>query len=163
MGLRLNFNACVAFALLAIAAHVQPGWAIKCWVCTSTMSKDCGDPMNATEHNRNFHTRDCDGTIPQSSYGYNEKNVCKKIVQRENGQLVIVRSCAIPNPDEREITNGPCGPHAATQSQVTIESCHICNSDYCNGANSISGIQMFQACAIALLTCVLSPSIRSFF
>ncbi|XP_034934728.1 protein quiver-like [Chelonus insularis] len=149
-------------ALVAFVFLIQSSVSLRCWTCTSDRSPECGDPMNITQHHKDFHTRDCEATASQNSYAYNERSICKKLVQRENGREVIRRSCEIPGPEERDITNGPCASHDSTHSHVTIVSCHICNTDLCNSATSLSGSQILFLTAIAFVASSFVPAIKSF-
>ncbi|KAK0179089.1 hypothetical protein PV327_007912 [Microctonus hyperodae] len=150
------------FAIVAFAFVIQSGAALRCWTCTSDRSPECGDPMNITEHHKDFHTRDCEAAANPNSYGYNEKSICKKLVQRENGRLVVRRSCEIPGPEERDITNGPCASHDTTHSHVTVVSCHICNTNLCNSATSMSGSKLFFLSSIIFVASRFMPALRSF-
>lgn len=140
-------------ALLLLIALVQCASALKCWQCTSNLSPACGDPMNNTEHHGTFHIQDCDSTS-QHPYSYG-RHVCRKVVRRVHGQREIIRQCAEPTPEERDITDGPCS-QMAQPSYVTVESCHICSTDFCNSATSISGKSFIFATLGALLTSYLT-------
>ncbi|XP_024939157.1 uncharacterized protein LOC107266125 isoform X2 [Cephus cinctus] len=121
--------------------------ALHCWSCSSDATPDCADPLNATEHNKLFHTKACEGTMSPHHY-LNEKPVCRKTVQYVSGERRVIRACSVPNPDERDIVDGPC-THLTTASYITIESCHICNTDYCNTATYVSGSWLISVAAMA--------------
>ncbi|KAF7990312.1 hypothetical protein HCN44_000117 [Aphidius gifuensis] len=139
-------------ATLTFAVIIQSGMALRCWTCTSDRSPECGDPMNITEHQRNFQTRDCEATSSASMYGSSVQSICKKMVTRENGRTVIRRSCEIPTQEEKNIQNGPCPPNAAVGSHIIVESCHVCSSDLCNSAISIAGNKFIQMFIAGLIT-----------
>ncbi|XP_008552222.1 uncharacterized protein LOC103574533 [Microplitis demolitor] len=150
------------FAVVAFAFLIQSGESLRCWSCVSDQPGACGDPLNITSHHQTFHTRDCDSTANQNSYVYNEKFVCKKVVQRENGRLVVRRSCEIPGPEERDIKDGKCVAHDTTHSHVTMVSCHICSTDLCNSATSLSGSKVFLISAAVFIGSRFVPALKSF-
>ncbi|XP_012272913.1 uncharacterized protein LOC105695693 [Orussus abietinus] len=149
-------DAAWTLAILVLAALATRGSSLRCWQCSSDMNSVCGDPMNNTEHHSLFHTRDCETTFAQHPYPY-EKAVCRKIVQRVHGERVIVRACAIPNPDERDIVDGPCTP-VVSASYITIESCHICRTDLCNSATSLSGLSAKGLLGFAAIGLILASA-----
>lgn len=63
--------------------------ALRCWTCTSDRSPECGDPMNITEHQRNFQTRDCEASGSAGMYGSAVQSICKKMVTRGNKNKFI--------------------------------------------------------------------------
>ncbi|XP_012267569.1 uncharacterized protein LOC105692736 [Athalia rosae] len=149
----IRMSAVLQVTLLVLAAVLHQGSALRCWECSSNSSPECGDPITDSEHHQRFHTKDCDATLSQHPYSY-EKSVCRKTVQRSNGKKVVIRACAIPYPDERDITDGVCST-VPTASHITIESCHVCTTDLCNGAHSALG----QVTAIKSLLFFGIPSV----
>ncbi|XP_033229860.1 uncharacterized protein LOC117181376 [Belonocnema kinseyi] len=147
-------------SLFVLIGLVQYATSLKCWQCTSNLSAGCGDPMNNTEHHGTFHIQDCDATS-QHPYSYG-RHLCRKIVRRVHGQREIIRQCTEPTPEERDITDGPCS-QMAQPSYVTIESCNICSTDFCNSATSLSGKSFAFATVGALLSCYFSTSKLSLF
>ncbi|XP_043501034.1 uncharacterized protein LOC122523392 [Polistes fuscatus] len=107
------------------------GSALKCWDCSSHTSAMCGDPMNSTDHQVMFHVKDCGRALYN-----NNRSICRKMVIRDGGERIVIRSCAVPNTDEMEITDGICG--SLTSNQGITESCHICSTDLCNSASGLS-------------------------
>ncbi|XP_015518517.2 UPAR/Ly6 domain-containing protein CG9338 [Neodiprion pinetum] len=123
--------------LFVLAAVLYQGEALRCWHCSSDSSPDCGDVITYSEHNRQFHTADCEADLRQNPYTF-ARPVCKKIVEIKNGARIVIRKCDSPLPDERDITDGVCST-VPSPSHVTVESCHVCTTDLCNGAHSALG------------------------
>lgn len=117
--------------VVLLAIFTSSGFALRCWDCSSNVNQMCNDPMNTTDHQAMFHVTDC-----KSVQFANVKMICRKIVTREDGQRVIIRSCSIPNHAEMESTDGVCDPQI--MSGRIIESCHICSTDLCNSASGLS-------------------------
>ncbi|XP_015178518.1 PREDICTED: uncharacterized protein LOC107067473 [Polistes dominula] len=108
------------------------GSALRCWDCSSHTSAMCGDPMNSTDHQVMFHVKECG----RGMYN-NNRPICRKTVLKDGGERIVIRSCAIPNIDENDITDGTCGSLAKNNQGIT-ESCHICSTDLCNSASGLS-------------------------
>lgn len=68
----------------------------------------------------------------------------------DGGDRVVIRSCAIPNHDETDITDGPCSP-LMTNGRDMVESCHICSTDLCNSASSLSTTQSLYIVGFILI------------
>ncbi|KAL2735564.1 hypothetical protein V1478_003204, partial [Vespula squamosa] len=119
--------------------------ALRCWECSSHMNAMCGDPMNSTDHQAMFHVKEC-GRGPYAS----SKPICRKMVKRDGGDRVVIRSCAIPNHDETDITDGPCSP-LMTNGRDMVESCHICNTDLCNSASGLLTTQSLYIAGFILI------------
>ncbi|XP_076247084.1 UPAR/Ly6 domain-containing protein crok [Calliopsis andreniformis] len=131
------------FGLIVLAGS---GSALRCWDCASNTNPLCGDPLNVTDHQTTFHTKICDANIYERV-----KPICRKIVKRENGERVVIRQCSTPNVDEADITDGPCSAMALSGRSV-VESCHICSTDLCNSATSLSVVQPLYIAALALIS-----------
>ncbi|XP_012059066.1 PREDICTED: uncharacterized protein LOC105622256 [Atta cephalotes] len=113
------------------------GSALRCWVCSSNVNIMCNDPMNTTDHQAAFHIKTCD----PGPYG-SSKPICRKIVKREYGERIIIRQCSTPYHDEIDIIDGQCGNSMIQPRRDVIESCHICSSDLCNSATTISAMKL---------------------
>lgn len=127
-----------------LAIFTSSGSALRCWDCSSNTNQMCNDPMNTTDHQALFHVADC-----KTGQYANVKTVCRKIVMREDGQRVIVRSCSIPNHDEMENNDGACSPQI--MSGHIIESCHICSTDLCNSASGLSTMRSLYFVGLCLI------------
>ncbi|KAI4504117.1 hypothetical protein M0802_000588 [Mischocyttarus mexicanus] len=88
------------------------GSALRCWDCSSHTSAMCGDPMNSTDHQVMFHVKECGRGLYN-----NNRPICRKSVIKDGSDRIIIRSCAIPNTDETDITDGTCGSIAKKQSR----------------------------------------------
>ncbi|XP_035733069.1 uncharacterized protein LOC118446489 [Vespa mandarinia] len=128
-----------------LTIFANSGSALKCWECSSHMNAMCGDPMNTTEHQVMFHVKEC-GRGPYAS----SRPICRKMVKRDGGDHVVIRSCAIPNHDETDITDGPCSP-LMTNGRDMVESCHICSTDLCNSASDLSTMQLLYIAGFILI------------
>ncbi|XP_020298768.1 uncharacterized protein LOC109863002 isoform X1 [Pseudomyrmex gracilis] len=145
--------------IFAITLFVTSGSALRCWVCSSNVNVVCDDPMNTTEHHTTFHARDCNEYSRDHLSGHygNSRAVCRKIVKRDYGQRIVVRQCSTLNHDEIDIVDGTCGA-SAQQGPVEIESCHICSTDLCNSATSVSTMQLLYAAVLVFVTYVFHQS-----
>ncbi|CAK9810968.1 hypothetical protein ANTPLA_LOCUS6747 [Anthophora plagiata] len=128
-----------------LIVFAQSGSALRCWDCASNKNALCGDPLNITEHQAIFHTKVCEAGTYETS-----KHICRKIVKRENAERVVIRQCSTPNVDEADIVDGPCSAMAVSGQNV-IESCHICSTDLCNSATSVSVMQSLFVFALAII------------
>ncbi|KOC65618.1 hypothetical protein WH47_01653, partial [Habropoda laboriosa] len=131
------------------------GSALQCWDCASNTNTLCGDPLNITQHQVTFHTKLCEAGSYETS-----KHICRKIVKRDNGERVVIRQCSTPNVDEADIVDGPCSATAMSGRSV-IESCHICSTDLCNSATSVSVMQPLFVTALAIVGYCFLPSKHS--
>ncbi|XP_066583117.1 UPAR/Ly6 domain-containing protein crok-like [Prorops nasuta] len=134
--------------IFALIVLVQSGSALRCWECQSNSNQLCGDLSNTTEHHRLFHDRLCEQGV--TNFYQNHVQVCRKIVKKEYGQRIVIRSCSTLNPDEQGITDGVCGQSMLGSRSSTIESCHICSTDLCNSATSTSAMQLLYASTLLL-------------
>ncbi|KAK2587853.1 hypothetical protein KPH14_003950 [Odynerus spinipes] len=132
-------------SLVVLAIFVGSGSALRCWDCSSNVNALCNDPMNTTEHQAIFHVKDC----RRGPYA-NVKTVCRKIVTREDGERVVIRSCSMPNHDEMETSDGPCSPQMMSGRSI-VESCHICSTDLCNSASGLSTMRSLYFTGLALI------------
>ncbi|XP_017758444.1 PREDICTED: uncharacterized protein LOC108549537 [Eufriesea mexicana] len=131
--------------ICGLVVLAQSGLALRCWDCVSNTSNMCRDPLNITEHQKMFHTKTCEAVSYEMS-----KQICRKIVKRENGERVVIRQCSTPNVDEADIVDGPCSA-TTTAGQSIIESCHICSTDLCNSAMGASITQPLFIAALATI------------
>ncbi|XP_003692758.1 uncharacterized protein LOC100872601 [Apis florea] len=127
-----------------LAASIQSGSALRCWDCASNANSLCGDPMNITDHHSTFHTKICESGTYETS-----KQICRKIVKRENGERVVIRQCSTPNVDEADIVDGPCS--ATAISTRNLIECHICSTDLCNSAMGVSVTQSLFMVTLAII------------
>uniref|UniRef100_A0A8D8WKL7 Protein quiver n=1 Tax=Cacopsylla melanoneura TaxID=428564 RepID=A0A8D8WKL7_9HEMI len=119
-------------ALTILLIAVQGSLAIRCWTCSSDRVPGCTDPMNVTY---GVDLTNCDNERQHSPY-LQSIAVCKKAKQRVNGNLVTVRSCAWPPPDNRG--EGPCS-ESSNPSYIKMEFCETCSDkDGCNGGNTVT-------------------------
>ncbi|XP_015109033.1 uncharacterized protein LOC107035905 [Diachasma alloeum] len=150
------------FAALAFALAIQSGTALQCWICHSDSSSQCEYLGNATEHTRISFLRDCNSQQSQTSYGYNERYICRKIVYTQGGRTTTSRQCDTLRADERDIKDGPCGHQIASEySTRSIVSCNICSTDACNSGTSITGSRLFQLFAIILAVTPFLTGVKS--
>ncbi|XP_050436346.1 uncharacterized protein LOC126843077 [Adelges cooleyi] len=132
---RQVFIAIAVFGCLALLP--KSGQAVNCWVCSTDTDPRCGNPFNMSRG----ALEDC-SRAPHSAF---LQPVCKKQVQRVNGELVIMRSCAW-SADSRN-DDGPCAIN--TPAHIRIEHCSTCDQDYCNAATDV-GSTVFLSSIMAL-------------
>ncbi|XP_060819882.1 uncharacterized protein LOC132909221 [Bombus pascuorum] len=132
----------VIFGLVVLS---QSGLALRCWSCASDKNVLCGDPLNITDHQAAFYTKDCESESYEPI-----KHICRKFVKRENNERIIIRQCSTLNVDEEDITDGPCST-TMTSGRSIIESCHICSTDLCNSATGASITQSLLVVALAII------------
>lgn len=135
-----------AIIILGLSLFVASGSALRCWVCSSNVNVMCNDPMNTTDHQAAFHIRTCD----PGPYG-SSKPICRKIVKREYGERIVIRQCSTPYHDEIDVIDGQCGNSMTQPGRDVIESCHICSSDLCNSATTISAMRLLYTTVIIFL------------
>ncbi|XP_059471216.1 uncharacterized protein LOC132194133 [Neocloeon triangulifer] len=127
--------------LMLFAISIQTGAALRCWVCSSPVGGVCGDPFNSSILS---HTTEC--APPRRHHGSSGANlfqpdiishVCKKVIQREHGALMVVRSCGY-----ERFPNEACGGQeesrriTARHHRDDVRFCQVCREDGCNAAAS---------------------------
>lgn len=137
-------NVLSMYLVVFLAIFASSGYALRCWDCASNVNSMCNDPMNTTEHQALFHVKDCG----RGSYA-NVRTLCRKMVTREDGERVVIRSCYSPNHDEMDTTDGPCSTQTMSGRSI-IESCHICSTDLCNSANGLSTMRPLYLVGLGL-------------
>ncbi|XP_065332985.1 UPAR/Ly6 domain-containing protein crok-like [Cloeon dipterum] len=128
--------------VLVVTSNIRTGSALRCWVCSSLVDGVCGDPFNSSISS---HTTECAPPRRQhSSYSNSPfqadgiSHVCKKVIQRENGALTVVRSCGYEkHPGEA------CGEEthdrriSARHHRDDVKFCEVCREDGCNTATTL--------------------------
>jgi len=76
----------------------------------------------------------------------------------EYGERIVIRQCSTPYHDEIDVIDGQCGNSMIQPGRDVIESCHICSSDLCNSATTISAMKLLYIIVIIFLACTFHQS-----
>ncbi|XP_023708372.1 uncharacterized protein LOC111864958 [Cryptotermes secundus] len=132
---------CVYIAVFCILAlSIPAGTGLRCWSCSSSVDRHCGDPFNSTF----FHMSDCDNHQSPHPYSQRSAPVCKKSKQTANGHEMIIRSCEY----NRE---NPCLPSSG-HSSIREVFCETCTVDGCNSAHRLTSVTLTALLPSALWT-----------
>ncbi|XP_051170131.1 uncharacterized protein LOC127287325 [Leptopilina boulardi] len=127
--------------LLLFLTFFNNGNALTCYQCNSAYDPRCGDPFDPYS----LGTVNCSFQPRLEHLKHLEPTVCRKISQKTNGELRVVRGCGFINDEETD--NKECQRRVGTHD-VKAFYC-ACNTDLCNSAytklpsNTIIGILVY--------------------
>ncbi|RWS27477.1 hypothetical protein B4U80_08080 [Leptotrombidium deliense] len=138
--------------------------AIHCWDCNSFINAGCGDPFR----NSSFAIKDCNHRDVHKLSVYGEAKFCRKIVQKVDKHLRVVRDCGWLDEDisiKSHLGPGECVKRSGTFS-VLVQYC-TCNTDKCNpGAYLlpkayllVAATLIFTASAAGPVNLVINPGV----
>ncbi|EEB18835.1 conserved hypothetical protein [Pediculus humanus corporis] len=117
----------VGFIILSFLS--TKGNSISCYVCNSEFDPSCGDPFKPYT----IGVLNCSLSIKPDHIAGQEAKLCRKIVQKIQGHVRVVRSCGYiedPLRDDQE-----CAKRSGTHD-IQVDYCS-CTGDLCNGTNKL--------------------------
>lgn len=112
---------------LFLALAVKTGECIMCWECNSEYDRRCADDFNKGP----FLMSDC-SQRSLDHYPNITSTLCRKIVQKVDGQFRYIRTCGFLLEDRED-----CYRKAGTFN-AQIEYCHCKDQPGCNSAPSVT-------------------------
>ncbi|GFU29851.1 uncharacterized protein NPIL_288161 [Nephila pilipes] len=108
-------------AILLVGCSLRLGEALHCWECNSKYDPNCGEPFK----NHTISLADCSQRFLVHNMTITS-TICRKITQRVQGELRIIRGCGFFNPEAA----GTCQTRAGTHL-VFMHYCQ-CEGEGCN-------------------------------
>lgn len=120
-----------AVGIIFLGFLTSKAYSISCYVCNSEFDPSCGDPFKPYS----IGVLNCSLSIKPEHLAEDAKPVlCRKIVQRIQGTVRVIRNCGYIEDPGRD--NKACSKRSGTHD-VHVDYCS-CTGDLCNGAKNLS-------------------------